>query len=79
METTAIKNTRTVERVLRRREVMATMGWSNATLYKRIAEGRFPKPLKLDPNSRVSVWLESDIATIQAEAIARCGGQMKVA
>jgi hypothetical protein len=38
--------------------VCAVKGWSRATLYRRIAEGSFPKPIKRD---RYSEWRIADV------------------
>lgn len=42
--------------VLRMSEVLKSTKMSRATLYRRIDEGKFPKPVK---NGRISVWRES--------------------
>ena len=41
--------------------VCAVKGWSRATLYRRIADGSFPKPIKRD---RYSEWRIADVITI---------------
>ena len=52
-------------RVLRRREVETRTGLSRSTIYAMIAEGVFPRPIKLGkravgwPESTVDEWLES--------------------
>lgn len=47
-------------RILKRPEVEAMTGFSRSTLYARMAEGEFPKPIKLGgPNSRSVGWPES--------------------
>jgi hypothetical protein len=43
---------------VRKAVVCAVKGWSRATLYRRIAEGKFPRPLKDDRNSW---WWISDV------------------
>ncbi len=53
------------ERILRRREVEARTGLSRSTLYAQMAEGTFPRPLRLGkravgwPDSAITQWLES--------------------
>jgi prophage regulatory protein len=54
---------------LRKPAVLAATGWSNSTLYKKIAEGKFPKPTKIDPAGRVSVWFDDQVAEIQKRAV----------
>ncbi len=41
--------------------VCAVKGWSRATLYRRVADGSFPKPIKRD---RYSEWRIADVITI---------------
>ncbi len=45
--------------ILRRQQVQARTGLTRSTIYQKIAEGVFPKPVKL--SSRAVGWLESDI------------------
>ena len=45
--------------ILRRQQVQARTGLTRSTIYQKIAEGGFPKPVKL--SSRAVGWLESDI------------------
>ena len=53
------------ERILRRREVEARTGLSRSTLYAQMAEGAFPRPVRLGKRavgwteSTISEWLES--------------------
>jgi len=52
-------------RVLRKPEVLRLTGLSAATVYRWIAEDRFPRPVKLGPNSvgwrwaDIQGWLEA--------------------
>ena len=55
--------------VLRKPAVLAATGWSNSTLYVKISNGLFPKPVKLDPNGRAVVWLADEVAAFQKRAI----------
>jgi prophage regulatory protein len=55
--------------VLRKPQVLAATGWSNSTLYDKIKAGLFPKQTKLDPNGRVVVWFEDEIAEWQKRAV----------
>lgn len=47
-------------RIIRRREVEVRTGLSRSTLYAMMAEGEFPKPIKL--GKRAVGWREADIA-----------------
>jgi prophage regulatory protein len=38
--------------IVRKPAVLAATGYSNSTLYKKISEGKFPKPIKLDPDDK---------------------------
>ena len=55
------------ERILRFPEVKALSGLSRSTIYLRIAEGLFPKPILL--GRRMVGWRESEIAAINAARI----------
>lgn len=46
--------------ILRRKQVEARTGLSRSTIYARIAEGSFPRPINLG-GSRAVGWLESEI------------------
>jgi prophage regulatory protein len=55
----------TLDRILRLPMLREITGLSGATLYRRIAEGTFPRPVKLGPNSvgwkasEVQEWMDS--------------------
>lgn len=51
-----------VERILRFPEVRAARGESRATIYNRIRDGLFPRPIPLGP--RLVGWRESEVAAI---------------
>ena len=57
------------ERILRRREVEARTGLSRSTLYAQMAEGTFPRPVRLGKravgwtDSAISEWPESRITS----------------
>ena len=46
-----------VDGMLRTPDVLAAMGWSRTTLWRRVRAGAFPPPMELGPNS--NGWLES--------------------
>ena len=54
-----------LDRILRLPELLRLTGLSSATLYRWIADRRFPAPVKLGPNSvgwrasAVQAWIES--------------------
>jgi prophage regulatory protein len=47
------------QRLIRLEEVKQRVGLSRASIYKRMADGRFPKSRSL--GSRCAVWIESEI------------------
>jgi prophage regulatory protein len=47
------------EKILRKPEVLARVGIKNSTLYAWIAQGSFPRPLRI--GSRAVGWQESQI------------------
>jgi predicted DNA-binding transcriptional regulator AlpA len=55
--------------VLRKPGVLAATGWSNSTLYEKIAKGLFPKPTRLDPSGRCVVWFTDEVAEFQRLAV----------
>jgi predicted DNA-binding transcriptional regulator AlpA len=44
------------------------MGWSRSTLYAKMAEGKFPKPVKPDPDGRAVIWWEDEVIEKQQAA-----------
>jgi prophage regulatory protein len=50
----------TIGRVLRLPEVMQATGLSRSTIYDRMKDGGFPRPVRLGPNS--VGWREGDVA-----------------
>ncbi|OGT41399.1 MAG: AlpA family transcriptional regulator [Gammaproteobacteria bacterium RIFCSPHIGHO2_12_FULL_40_19] len=55
-----LKETRPPLIVLRRKQVEARTGLSRSTIYTRIAEGTFPRPINL-VGGRAVGWIESEI------------------
>lgn len=59
----------TVSKLLRRPEVQARTGLARSTIYKLIAAGDFPEPIKLTtkavawPQADIDAWINSRIAT----------------
>lgn len=60
------------KRILRRPAVQDKTGLKVSAIYERIANGTFPKPVKLGP--RAVGWLESDVDRWLDELIARRDG-----
>ena len=60
-----------VRNVLRKPAVLRATGWSNSTLYAKISEGKFPKPTRLDPDSRAVIWFEDEVEAFQKAAVER--------
>jgi len=59
--------------VLRKPEVLKKTGWSNSTLYEKIAEGKLSRGTKIDPEGRVVIWFEDEIDELQKFAVAAAG------
>lgn len=55
------------ERILRFPEVKSLSGLSRSTIYLRILEGLFPRPILLGP--RMVGWRESEIAAVNAARV----------
>ena len=53
--------------ILRRKQVQARIGLSRSTLYLRIAEGTFPKPVSL--GARAVGWPASEVEALNAARI----------
>jgi predicted DNA-binding transcriptional regulator AlpA len=58
-------------KALRKPAVLAATGWSNSTLYEKIAAGKFPKASKLDPEGRIVIWWEDEVEAFQKAAAER--------
>ena len=62
------KKTRAPRRFLRLPEVMARTGLSRSTIYVRLDEGRFPRPVSL--GGRAVGWIEAEVDEWMRERIA---------
>jgi predicted DNA-binding transcriptional regulator AlpA len=60
-----------VRRALRKPAVLDALGCSNSTLYELIEKGKVPKPTKLDPDGRISIWWADEIEALQKAAVDR--------
>ena len=49
------------ECVLRQPVVSARTGLARSTIYLRVAQGTFPRPIRLGPGARAVGWLDSEI------------------
>jgi predicted DNA-binding transcriptional regulator AlpA len=58
-----------VRKVMRRPAVLTATGWCRASLYAKIAEGKFPKGTKLDPDGNAVVWFEDEVEAWQKAAV----------
>ncbi len=56
------------KKILRINDVKEKTGNSRSTIYKRIADGLFPKPVKIGPRS--SGWPDYEVDAINAACIA---------
>ncbi|MCA1586679.1 MAG: AlpA family phage regulatory protein [Acidobacteria bacterium] len=54
--------------ILRRRQVESATGYARSTIYNRISEGLWPRPVRLGP--RAVGWPASEVAAIIAARIA---------
>ena len=65
------------EKLLRLPQVIEQVGLSRPTIYARIAEGTFPRPVRIGkravawPSSVIDAWIEARIAEAEAEAVAK--------
>ena len=57
-----------MEPYLSLQDILRAIPISKATLYRWVAESRFPKPVRLGP--RRSAWLSSEVAQWQADRAA---------
>lgn len=60
-------------RLLRRRTVEEMTGLRRAAIYKRMADGTFPRTVKLD--GRAVAWVEAEVAAWVADRIAARDGR----
>jgi prophage regulatory protein len=60
-----------VRKALRKPAILMATGWSNSTLYDQISKGKYPRPTKLDPDGRASIWWEDEIEAFQKRAVER--------
>ncbi len=51
-------------------KVCARTGIGPSRIYELVAEGKFPRPLKITPNGRASAWLEKEVDSWMLERIA---------
>ncbi len=56
---------------LRKPEVLRKTGWSNSTLYEKIAKGLLSPGTRLDPEGRAVIWWEDEIEALQKRAVER--------
>lgn len=76
-----------IAKIIRRNEVEALVGLARSTLYKRISEQTFPKPIPLAPRavgwieSEVSAWLDNQIAqrrdTAEVSTMSKTANKLK--
>ncbi len=63
---------RSADKMLRAREVMAQTGYSRTTIWRKVRAGTFPAPIELGPNA--VGWLQSWISKYLAELRRRTYG-----
>jgi prophage regulatory protein len=54
-----------VRQALRMADVMKATGLSKASVYVKIKEGKFPRPIKPDPNGKAVIWFSDDVENWQ--------------
>jgi prophage regulatory protein len=57
--------------LLREPQVLERIGLSHSTLWKKVGEGLFPAPVRLDPEGRAVAWVASEIDDFIEAAIKR--------
>ena len=62
------QNIRTAHTIWRRTQVQAETGYSRSTIYLRIAQGLWPKPVSL--GARAVGWPAGEVAAVNAARIA---------
>ena len=67
------KETRVPVRFLRLPEVLARTGLSRSTVYVRLEQGRFPRPVSL--GARAVGWIEAEVDEWMRERIAASRGR----
>ena len=67
------ENAQSTIAILRRKQVQALTGLSRSTLYLRIAQGVFPRPVSL--GARAVGWPATEVATLNA---ARISGKVRL-
>jgi prophage regulatory protein len=60
-----------VPNIIREPKVLQKTGMSHSTMWKKINDGKFPAPVKLDPDGRASGWVDSEIDAVIDAAIKR--------
>jgi prophage regulatory protein len=63
------------KRLIREPKVLDKTGWSHSTLWAKIAEKKFPGPVKIDPDARAVGWVEDEIDALIDAAIERRDAQ----
>ena len=60
-----------VRKMLKEPQVLEATAWSHSTLWQKIKDGKFPPPVKIDPDGRAVAWVADQVAAIQQAAIER--------
>jgi prophage regulatory protein len=58
-------------KLLRKPVVLDRLGISNSAFYDGIKTGKFPRPVKIDPDGRAVGWLEAEIDEVIQRAVDR--------
>ncbi|HHJ20548.1 MAG TPA: AlpA family phage regulatory protein [Gammaproteobacteria bacterium] len=50
-----------MQAILRLPAAMARTGLARSTIWRRVSEGTFPKPIKLGPGAHATGWIEMEV------------------
>lgn len=64
-----------VRRFLRLRAVMEAVGYGRTRLYELVANGEFPKPVKLSSTGHAVAWNEDEVTAWQEARLAARDGE----
>ena len=60
--------------ILRRKQVESRCGLARSTLYRKIADNKFPKPVTLGDDGRAVGWIEAEVDSWIRGCVARRDG-----
>jgi predicted DNA-binding transcriptional regulator AlpA len=54
-----------LRKALRLSGVKQAIGWSTPTIYRKMAEGRFPQSHRMDPDGQAVIWWQDEVEAWQ--------------